>query len=441
MKPPRLLIIGNGGAALSAVQAARAAGHSGPIHLISKTPGPAFNPMLSPYYLAGEIQFEQCFPFGREFYGKYAVEQHFGSSAKALDPLNKKVYLRGGESLSYDRCMIATGASPAIPEVPGLKGSPHVFTLRTAEETRRLHKSLSEAKNAVILGASLVGVKLAEILVQRGIRVSLMDIEDQILPRLAHSECASLLADNMVRNDVALHLGLTLEGAEDDKKGIHLHFQGNRLLTTDLCLVCTGIKPNMDLLDNSHVEIDQGILIDDRMRTSADDLYAAGDVSQGMNRLSGKKEVVGLWANACYQGRTAGFNMAGWDVSYPGTIPQYVNTFFGLTFVHLGDINRQGKDVMILSNHDLSEGFYRLLVFDRGVLVGVNLINGIQSAGKMKTVIIRKLDWDKDLERFINDPTDREIDQILNREPCLMGNIGVRPPKCYSDNALYKIPA
>ena len=417
MSPLNLLIIGNGGAAIHAVMAARSSGHSGPIHMVSDTPGLAFNPMLSPYYLADEISFEQCFPFGKEFYNRFDVTCHFGSPVEILDPVEREVRLSGGMKLVYDRCLIATGASPFLPSVSGLRTSRYIFTLRTAEETILFHEALSKAKNALILGASLVGVKMAEIFARRGIKVTLVDIADQILPHAAHPECAALLEAHLTSVGIELRLGWTLEKVEDHGEGVYCHFQGKQPIKADLCLVSIGVRPNLEFLHGTDVDIDQGILVDHQMRSNLDDLYAAGDVSQGRNLISGKKEIIGLWGNACYQGRTAGMNMAGQTASYPGTIPGHISTLFGWTFVHLGDLYPEGNDVTILSNRDLSGGPYRLLAFDNGVLVGVNLINGIESAGRLKKALIRKLNWQEHFHPLSHIPSDLEIDRFMSDLP------------------------
>jgi NAD(P)H-nitrite reductase large subunit len=380
-------------------------------------PGRAFNPMLSPYYLAGKIHFDDCFPFGEGIYKKFDVTCHLGSPAETLDPANREVILKGGERLHYDRCLIATGASPLLPPVPGLSTSRHVFTLRTAEETILLHDALTGIQKALILGASLIGVKVAEILVQRGVEVTIVDIAGQVLPHAAHPECAALLETHFASKGVELHLNWNLEGVEDHGKETYFHFKGNKTIKAGLCLVSTGVRSNFDFLNGSGVEIDQGILVDHRMSTSVEDLYAAGDVSQGRNLLTGKKEVIGLWGNACYQGRTAGLNMAGRNTAYPGAIPDHISTLFGLTLVHLGNPMYQGDNVTILSNRDLSEGPYRLMAFDEGILVGANLINGFESSGTLKKAMIRKLNWEEHFGPLTRLPSDQEIEQFLADVP------------------------
>ncbi len=410
----RILILGNGGASVSAVRSARAAGHSGSIEVVSDRTGPAFNPMLSPYYLDGKIPFDCCFPFGMEFYDTHHVTCHFGIRAEKIDPLMGEVYLETGQCLKYDECLIATGARPVLPGLPGIKDSRNIYTFRTARDTLRLQESLYSGKRLVILGASLIGIKLAEILIRRGAAVTLVDVADRILPNMAHSRCARFMTAGFQKEGVTFLLGWTLEGVEDNGKGVDLHFEGNRSLQADLCIMGVGVRPNLGFLGTSDIEMDRGIIVDERMRTSADHLFAAGDVCQGMNILSGKKEIIGLWGNACYQGRTAGINMAGGEAVYHGTIPAHVNTLFGSKFVHLGDINRQGKDVIILSRKTGSnDGVYQLFVFDKGVLVGVNLVNSLRHAGRLRTAILRRLDWTGHINRLTGRPGDRELDRIL----------------------------
>ncbi|MBU2497552.1 MAG: NAD(P)/FAD-dependent oxidoreductase, partial [Proteobacteria bacterium] len=327
--PKKILIIGNGGAALHAVQALRGAGYEGEIHLVSDVRGPAFNPMLSPYYLAGKIPFDRCYPFGQAFYDTHRVICHFGLKAESLDPANRKCFLTGRREVDYDRCLIATGASPLMPPVPGLSDCTHAKLLRTAEQTRQLGRILPSVRSALILGASLVGIKLADTLSAMGIQVILADLAGHVLPHVAHADCAAHIENHLRECGIELRLKSNLEGAEDFDKGIRLYFRDQGPLDIDLCVVCAGIRPNMEFLEETSVKRGQGIHVDYQMQTSAPDLYAAGDVSQGVNLVSGEKEVIALWGNACNQGRTAGLNMAGRRSFTLGSMPQYVNTFFG----------------------------------------------------------------------------------------------------------------
>ena len=130
-----IVILGNGGGAVHAAAAARKTGFSGRIIMVSDTVGAAFNPMLAPYYLKGALSWKSCFPFGMEFHRKFDIEIHFGSAVEYLDPHEKKVVLVSGERLSYDKCLIATGARPLIPPISGIENCSSIFPLRSADST------------------------------------------------------------------------------------------------------------------------------------------------------------------------------------------------------------------------------------------------------------------------------------------------------------------
>jgi len=389
----RILIIGSGGAAMHAIQAARGAGYEGEIHVVSDVGAPAFNPMLSPYYLAGKIPFDRCYPFGEPFFARHRVIGHFGFKAESLDAANRKCLLTSRQSLGYDQCLVATGASPILPPVPGLADCRHAMVLRTADQTRRLALALTKVRRAVILGASLVGIKLADTLTQRGIEVMLVDLAGQVLPQITHPDCAAFIQDHLRECGVPLRLNRHLRGAEDFGRGIRLYFQDQETLEADLSIVCTGIRANLDLLEGAEVKRDRGVLVDHHMRTSAPALYAAGDVSQGMNLLSGEREVIALWGNACHQGRTAGLNMAGFECSYPGTVPQYVSGFLGMTFISVGDTSGKGGQIQISSCGEPTRRCRRLAVSEKGMLIGFNAVNCFHEIGYMKAAISQRLTW------------------------------------------------
>ena len=164
MPSERIVILGNGGAACHAVQAARQAGFKGEIHMFADVDEAAFNPMLAPYYLKGRLPWQGCFPFGEDFYRRHDVICHFGRPVVAVDAVHARCSNDSGESFAYDRCLVATGANATIPPVPGLQESSFAYPLRTSQSTRQLEAVMASARKAVILGASLVGLKIAEIL-------------------------------------------------------------------------------------------------------------------------------------------------------------------------------------------------------------------------------------------------------------------------------------
>ncbi|MBN1625566.1 MAG: FAD-dependent oxidoreductase [Deltaproteobacteria bacterium] len=388
MRTDRLIILGNGGAAINAVKAIRSAGHEGDIHMISDSSGPAFNPMLAPYYLKNIIPWENCFPFGIDFYKQYDVKCYFGSPVVFVDTLNRIIVLKNEKRLHYDKCLIATGASPIMPPVPGLRDSAKALPLRTALQTKTIESAIPKAKKVAVMGASLVGVKLAEILRKKGLEVILLDIAPNILPQGSHPKTAEFLRKYIIQQGIDLRLSCNVEYLEETQKGFVCPFpEGEEEI--GFIAVCAGIKPNIAFINSSSISVDQAILVDEKMRTSTDGLYAAGDVCQGYNPISGKQEWLGTWVNACCQGRTAGLNMAGSDAIYQGNIPQHISPLFDWSYAQIGDIKCNGNH-KVISKGDPFKGEYCLLVFKKDILVGANLINCTEKAGIIRNAILRK---------------------------------------------------
>lgn len=386
----RLVIIGNGGAAINGIIAARNAGFKGEVHQVADTDSSAFNPMLSPYYLKGTIPWHQCFPYGDDFYQKYDVTRHFGSPVASLDAVKKTIGLQNGEELSYDKCLIATGASPIIPPVPGLRESAAALPLRSAENTAAIEQVAEKSHKVVIMGASLVGVKLAEIMKKKGLDIILVDIAPRMLPQGSHPESADYLKEYFIKKGIDVRLSCGITKVEDKGDKVICHFPDDTAEEADFIAVCTGVRPNLDFLDKNQVDIDIGILVDKKMRTSVADLYAAGDVCQGLNRQTNQSAWMGTWGNACYQGRTAGMNMAGQDSEYEGIIPQHISPFFDWTYAQMGDVSLEGDDIRIVSEGNPFEGAYRLFVFQEDILVGANLINCEEESGVIKNSIVNR---------------------------------------------------
>lgn len=419
-----LAIVGNGAAAAEAVLALRAHGYDGDIHLFSENRRAPYNPMLGTYIVSGTIPVERAFPFGgeREFYGANRVTAHLGQAVISLDAVEQVLTTRDGSRYRYDRCLVATGANPSIPPVPGLRealgasqNGRRVFTMRTLDDALdlkdavdRLHTRPGEPARAAVIGASFVGVKVAAVLHGMGLRVRLIERESGILPFSAHPECARILQTHLLEQGYELRLGAALAGVDaGDAAGtarapVRLDFgalpgaadpagaggtaceDGATQEDVDLVVVCTGTRPSLGFLTPGQVDTGEGIPVDEQLRSSVPTLYAAGDVAQGKNLMSGRHEVIGLWASARYQGRAAGRSLAGAPSEYRGSVPHNISHVGRMLFASVGCLKEYDQMTLCRDGNAV-----QVRVWQEGRLRGVNLLNCCLDAGAMKQALLR----------------------------------------------------
>ena len=387
-----MVIVGNGCAGAECIKALRQSGYRGEIHLLTDSRWPIYNPMLTTYYVAGKIGFEGLFPYGagQEFYLKHGVDVYPESVVVALDAKQKVAHAKSGLEIRYDQCLVATGATPVLPLIEGI-GSDRVYTLRTVEDAIRLKEAMTRApKKVLVIGASMVGIKVMELFYKAGVEVCLADLAEHIFPLSAHPECARIVEERLEQRGIHLRFGAGIEKVEETSRGVRAYFKGGtESEEADLLVMCIGVKANTGFIDRKQVAIDRGILVDEHMRTSIPGLYAAGDVAQGKNLLSGESEMIGLWSNARSQGRTAGRNMAGENESFRGNIPHNITHFMGMDFVGIGTVN----------DHDRMEKkydgkTYLLLFWKDGLLAGANFLDNYTGSGVVKNALMKGLRHD-----------------------------------------------
>jgi phenylglyoxylate dehydrogenase epsilon subunit len=421
-----IAIIGNGGAAAEAVMALRANHYEGEIHLFADNDHAPFNPMLSPYLVAGELPCQQAFPFGdREtFYDGNRVTAHLGQPVVSLDAEARVLTTGSGETYEYERCLVATGARPVVPPISGLREAlaaseaagaleRRVFTLQTLADALALKHAVDrwrsgagsgaqEPPRAAVVGASFAGVKIAAVLHEIGFQVTLIERETSILPLSAHPDCARIMETRLLEEGYRLRLGAALTGVVPGPDGVRLDFgalpgaadpggaggtaceESPTQETADLVVVCAGTRPSLGFLAPGQIATGVGILVDEQMRSNIPTLYAAGDVAQGKNLLSGRHEIIGLWASARYQGRAAGRSLAGAPSNYPGSVPHNITHVGRMLFASVGCMNDYDRMVVC------SEGdTYQVRVWQDGRLAGVNLVDCCLSAGVIKQAVLR----------------------------------------------------
>jgi len=330
----KVVIVGNGPAAISAVRAIRIYQrltklNNVEILMISKEPTPAYAPMFLTDYIAGKIEEEKLYLCDSNFYSQFRVKTLFGDPVEQIDDKNKRVILRSGKEFSFDRLLIATGAVPIKPPIEGIDME-HVFFLNRLDDARQIAKSVTTCKKATIVGAGAIGIEVATMLNSLGLDVSVVELLDHIVPAVLDKKGAHYVERKLQQKGIKLILGNKVSEifCNSSSKGCIL--ESGQKIESDMIVVCVGVKPSLDIVKSTDIETRKGIIVNEKMETTVPDIYAAGDVCESPN-LYGSYTLNFTWYSAVEQGWTAGCNIIGIKKQLKTSV--IVNVLKGLEFV------------------------------------------------------------------------------------------------------------
>ncbi|MBR4035135.1 MAG: FAD-dependent oxidoreductase [Oscillospiraceae bacterium] len=382
-------IIGFGCAGYYGAKTIRENDPDGTITVFSEHEYSPYNPMLTTYYVAGKIPFEGMFPFGdmNKIKEELKLDVVSGRKVAKVDTDRKTVVMEDGEEFVFDKILIATGASAFAPKFEGLEPE-KAFYMRTLDDALKLKEALDthSYKTALVVGASMVGIKVVELLNARGISTTLADMADRIFPLAAYENVSREIERRISEKGINLALGSALQSVEDNGESFVCHMSDGSTVDADLIVLCIGTRTNVSIVDPQQVNINRGIIIDNNMATSADGVYAAGDVSEGGELQSKDKMIIGLWANAAHQGITAGANMAGAVASFEGNFMHNITHFMDMDFIGFGDNRLTGQ--VVTSGH-IDKGLYVEAVIGENGLAGVNILDNYRISGTVKNYLYR----------------------------------------------------
>jgi NAD(P)H-nitrite reductase large subunit len=385
-KRQRQLIIGNSAAALNAVKAIRENNSTDPITLVSAERHYAYSPVLLPYYVSKKIKRPALFLADERFYQQNGVELILGNPATRVDPQGRQVTLANDDILEYDNLLIATGSSPKELGIPGeeLAG---VFTLKTVDDADKLVKAAAAMKDVVILGGGLIGLQAANALYREGRNIIIIIGSKQPLSRNVDPSCAENVCQGIRECGMTILFETYAESIEKAKNKLRVTLSSGRNLQADAVVIGKGVSANMQLVAESEIEVNYGVLVDETMRTNVSNVFAAGDVAEGLNLITGQRQVIATWPNACSQGRTAGINMAGGMDKNEG-LSSNICGFLGSAIASVGITNPENGDFEEVVADEPAKGRYRKLVWNKNnELVGAVLMGTVADIGVITTLI------------------------------------------------------
>jgi apoptosis-inducing factor 3 len=329
--PVSIVVLGAGAAGAAAVEALRREGYGGPITLVGdEPPGPVDRPNLSKDYLAGNAP-EEWIPLRTpDFYKELDVELVVGTPVERIDTKAKNVVLQGGRRIDFDALLVATGAAPRKLDVPGAELG-HVHVLRTLADSRAIIAGAEGRKRAVVIGSSFIGLEAAASLRHRGLEVDVVSPDTLPLARIVGEELGRFVKGLHEEHGVRFHPGkkpkkITATGVTLD--------DGSEL-AAELVVVGIGVVPRTELAKAAGLGVDNGILVDAELRTSAPGIYAAGDVARYPDPISGKPVRIEHWVLAERQGQAAARSMLGRGKPFTDA-PFFWSAHYDVTFSYVG---------------------------------------------------------------------------------------------------------
>jgi len=314
----RHVIVGGGTAGLNAILTIREhdRGESEITLVSAERP---YSRMVLPYYLGRSIAESHVFTLTPPRLAQFQVKTHLGRRAATLDTGANRLTLDDGTTLEYDDLLIATGSSPVRAPVPGADQS-GVHSFWTLEQARGVVSQIREGAHVVLVGAGFIAFTILNAILGLKARLTVVEIAPQILPRMLDRPGAELVERWLTHHGVTIRTGATLTGIEDDAGKKHLRFRNGEDCAADLVIMATGIRTNLEWLKDSGVRVNRGILVDDHLRSSVPNVFAAGDVAEGRDLVTGQPALHAIEPTAMEHGRVAGANMAGMNVTYRGSL-------------------------------------------------------------------------------------------------------------------------
>jgi 3-phenylpropionate/trans-cinnamate dioxygenase ferredoxin reductase subunit len=366
------VIVGASLAGAKAAEALREEGFDGQIVLIGdEGERPYERPPLSKDYLMGRSEKDKIYVHPQQWYAEHDVDLRLQTRVTAIDPAGHRVSTDRGDPVGYDKLLLATGSSPRLLGVPG--ADPHrVFYLRRVEDCEQLKVTLRTASRVVVIGAGWIGLEVAAAARTLGVEVSLLETAELPLLRVLGRELGEVFAGLHRDHGVGLRFGVqVVEITGQAKRASGVRLADGIHVDADLVVVGVGVTPNTELAEAAGVAVDNGITVDEHLRSSDPDIYAAGDVANAFHPSLGKHIRVEHWANALNQPPIAARGMLGHDAVYDKP-PYFFSDQYDLGMEYSGYVEPHGYDEVIFRGDVGKREFLAFWVKDRTVLAGMN---------------------------------------------------------------------
>ena len=378
-----IVIVGAGHAAGQVMVTLRQKKYDGKIVLIGEEEHyPYQRPPLSKKFLAGELAVKRLYVKPVSFYDDPNIELHLSTHVTRIDIASKTVIDANSNAYHYENLIIATGARVRTLDVPG-SGLAGVHYLRNIQDVTAMHEYMHEGKRLVIIGAGYIGLEVAAVAASKGLQVTVIEMEERVMSRVVSEQVSGFYQTEHREHGVNLMLSTGLAGFSGSAALEQVDLADGTSVAADFVLICIGVIPNVELAGDAGLDIDNGIRVDDRCRTSDDAIYAIGDCTNHPNMLLGKRLRLESVHNALEQAKTAARNICGDDLQY-AQVPWFWSDQYDLK-LQIAGISH-GYDRTVLRGDPANRSFSCLYLRDRQ-LIAIDSINSPRDFVQSKSLI------------------------------------------------------
>ena len=333
---------------------------------------PYDRPPLSKDYLKGKIDKEMLFFEPEDFYKRDNLEVILKKKVEKIDTEDKIAILEDGDNISFNKALIATGGSPRKLGINGenLRG---VHYLRTLDDADGIKSEISKGKNAVIIGGGFIGIEVASSLTMLGVRATVIEVMPYIWSTFVDEKISIFIQKYFETKGVQFILNESVKEIEGDERVKAVVLNSGKKLNADFVVIAVGIKPNVEIAQQSGINVNNGIVVNEYLQTNHPDIYAAGDVANILDPISGKRRRIEHWNNAEYSGKLAARNMLGRNESY-NFISSIWSDIFDLHIESAGD-TRDYDEYIIRGKFQLEKPKFSVIYIKGGVVKGYLAIN------------------------------------------------------------------
>lgn len=382
------VIIGAGPAGVNAAEHLRKYDPVSKITMLVAEDVPPYSRMALPYYLVGNIKPEGTYlRKNDDHFSKLNIELKQGR-ASSVDTSKKSITLLGGDQLDYDKLLIATGATATRPPIPGIDLD-NVFNCWSLADSHKIVQSTKPGSKVILMGAGFIGCIILEALAARGVDLTVIEMENRMVSRMTNEVMGTMIKDWCVAKGIKVLTSTKVSriDASDGDDALSVSTEDGQSLPADVVICATGVRSNTAFLQDSGIEVDMGIVVDDFMQSSSPDVFAAGDVAQGRDLSTGDYYVQAIQPTAVEHGKLAASNMVfGKRTPHPGNLNMNVLDTVGLISTSFGMwMGVDGGEEAEMS--DVENFKYLNLQFKDDVLVGASSLGMTQHVGVMRGLI------------------------------------------------------